>query len=185
MKKYHKRIHYGDETRLQQPGRQTCADCGCKRGEYHGEGCAQEECPSCYGMLIGCSCDSLSIHDSARIIQALSMQFSDLHSALMAVGQIQGEQTERPSYLYHAAMQYLFANLPDNVKQEVTGAFQLRFPGLVPALQDENGQGYYTAEQLAKALDIPLAEVQERIEAMVAAGQGIRFADGVKLRKVH
>jgi hypothetical protein len=52
-------------------------------------------------------------------------------------------------------------------------------------LQDETGYGYYTAEQLSLALQIPLAEVHEKIEAMVAAGQGVRFGDGIRLQKVN
>ncbi|HBG18225.1 MAG TPA: hypothetical protein DDY32_02840, partial [Desulfobulbaceae bacterium] len=63
--------------------------------------------------------------------------------------------------------------------------FQENHPGLVPQLQDETGFGYYTAEQLSVALHIPLAEVNEKIEAMVAAGQGIRFGDGIRLHQVN
>lgn len=81
-------------------------------------------------------------------------------------------------------MKYIFHNVPENAK-EIEEAFHLRFPGLVPLLQDEEGRGYYTAEQLAEALGIPLQEVNERIDAMVSSGQRIETSDGHHLRKVH
>lgn len=185
MKKSEQRVPFGTEKNLIQPGVEACVNCGCSKGEQHVDGCSQEECPACRCVLIGCSCDCLSLHESARIIHALYLQFMDLDSALLAVAVDEKRETEKTSYLLHAAMQYIFNNVPDTIRAEITQAFQLRFPGLVPALQDEDGQGYYTAEQLSAALDIPLAEVHERIDAMVAAGQGIKFGDGVKLRKVH
>lgn len=89
------------------------------------------------------------------------------------------------SYLQHALMRYIFDTVPEEARTEIVKVFHMRFPGLVPQLQDEEGKGYYTAEQLAKALDIPLYEVNERIEAMIAAGETISLGNGKKLRKVH
>ena len=56
-------------------------------------------------------------------------------------------------------------------------SFASSHPGLVPLLRDGEGRGYYTAEQLSQALAIPVAEVHERVGAMVEAGQKVRFAD--------
>jgi hypothetical protein len=55
----------------------------------------------------------------------------------------------------------------------------------VPQLKDENGYSYYTANQLAIVFNIPLYKVQQQIDAMVASGQGIRFADGIRLIPIH
>lgn len=82
-------------------------------------------------------------------------------------------------------MRFIFEHVPDEAREEIVRVFHMRFPGLVPQLQDDEGRGYYTAEQLAEALGIPLGEVNERIEAMIAAGDGIVNGRGRKLRKVH
>jgi hypothetical protein len=82
-------------------------------------------------------------------------------------------------------MQYLYENVAEEARLEVTRSFQENYQGLVPLLKDEQGHGYYTAEQLAAALRIPLAEVQEKIDAMVAAGQGIRLGDTIRMDKVN
>jgi len=35
----------------------TCADCGRKTGENHGECCDIERCPKCKGQFISCGCE--------------------------------------------------------------------------------------------------------------------------------
>ena len=168
-----------------QAGRDSCGQCGCRREEEHKAGCDGEECPVCGKMLIGCCCDALSPHDAEKIILALYRQFNNLESALQAAGEDGCSSTSKSSYLQHAVMRYIFEHVPEEARTELARVFHLRFPGLVPQLQDEEGRGYYTAEQLAEALDIPLAEINERIEAMVTAGRTISTGDGRKLRKVH
>ncbi len=42
-----KRIKFGEE-------RRKCPECEVNNGEYHKEGCDQEECPICGGQLISC-----------------------------------------------------------------------------------------------------------------------------------
>jgi len=142
-------------------------------------------------MLIGCSCDRLPAFDSARIIQALARQFESLDQALAIAGAEGNEghgldgAAANFSYLHHAAIQFIFFQLPQEARAEIDRVFQIRFPSLIPVAVDEAGRGYFTAEQLSQALDMPLAEVHERIEAMIAAGQGLRFADIKNLHKVH
>lgn len=134
-------------------------------------------------MTCGCGC--LSPHDSAPIIQALFKQFEGLEEALGSLEAMPPPPGAGPSLLQHAVMQYVFHVAPDTVKHEITEAFHLRFPGLIPALQDEKGKGYYTVDQLAKALGVSPGEVQERIEAMETAGQDIERSEGKDLHKVH
>jgi hypothetical protein len=135
-------------------------------------------------LLIGCACTCLSPGEGERIIKALRDSFACPEDALQVVmGSERG--AERSSYLVHAAMHALYDQLPPTARAELQRHFSLRYPTLVPLLRDGHGNGYYTAEQLAVALDIPLAEVQQRIEAMVDAGQGIRFADGIVVEKVN
>ena len=185
MKKYRERIPYGLERRLVQTETDTCEQCGVRRESEHQPGCAGEECPACGNMLIGCCCDCLSPHDTEKIILALYRQFQDLESALHAAGENGCPGAMQSSYLQHAVMRYIFDHAPEEARNEIARVFHLRFPGLVPHLQDEDGRGYYTAEQLAEALDIPLAEINERIEAMLTADRAILTSDGRKLRKVH
>jgi hypothetical protein len=33
-----------------------CHDCGVIKGQYHVDGCDQEECPNCHRQLLGCDC---------------------------------------------------------------------------------------------------------------------------------
>lgn len=147
----------------------------------HVFGCTHEECPGCRQILIGCRCNCLSAVDSEKIIKALHDQFvgtADAVQVIMAPGAEMG-------YLMHAAMQYLYENVPPEIQADLHRGFQESHPGLVPVLQDEAGHGYYTAQQLSVALQIPLADVHEKIDAMVEAGQGIRFGDGIRLQKVN
>ena len=186
MKIYRKRIPFGAEKILVQAGEQSCAHCGTSPGRFHLGGCSAEECPQCAKALIGCCCECLSPHDGELIINGLYFQFSDLESALQAAG----EEESCPaggtsSYLQHAVMKYIFDNVPETAKTEITRAFHLRFPGLVPALKDEDGRGYYTAEQLSRALDMPIEEVNERINAMLTTGRTILPGEGRKLQKIH
>lgn len=185
MKDYKKRVPFGAENNLPQSGRETCGQCGCRREETHLPGCAGEECPACGKVLIGCCCECLSPYDGEEIIQGLYGQFDDLPTALQAAGEEGCSAGGKSSYLQHAVMRFVFENVPDTARTEIARAFHLRFPGLVPQLLDEEGRGYYTAEQLSKALDIPLQEINERIDAMITAGRSIRMGEGKQLRKIH
>ncbi len=185
MKNRKQRVPFGAEINLVQAGAETCAHCHSPRGTPHIAGCVAEECPQCGKPLIGCCCQCLSARDETKIIQGLYAQFEDLEGALQAIGKESCPAGSTPSYLQHAVMQFIFHNVPQSARMEITRAFHLRFPALVPALQDEEGRAYYTAEQLSQALDIPLSEVNERIDAMVDAGQSIMVKDGATLRKVH
>jgi len=162
-----------------------CPRCRQPEGAAHSFGCQYEECPECSKILIGCNCNCLSPYDSARIIKALHDQFSSLADAVEVVTAAEGGRAREESYLIHAAMQFLYENIPDAAREGLHRLFQENHPGLVPQLQDDSGFGYYTAEQLSVALRIPLGEVHEKIDAMVAAGQGIRFGDGIRLQKVN
>ena len=182
------RIPFGEETNICQ-SEEICPLCGCQRGVLHAFGCSNEECPECHTMLIGCLCDRLSAFDSARIIQALARQFHSLDEAQVIIGATGGDSpggtTANFSYLHHAAIQFIFFQLPQEARAEIGRVFQIRFPSLTPVAVDDAGRGYFSAEQLSEALGMPLAEVRERIEAMLAAGQDLRFADIKKLHKVH
>jgi hypothetical protein len=181
------RIPFGKETHLGQD-EDVCSLCGCQRGALHAFGCSNEECPECRQMLIGCGCDRLSALDSTRVIQGLASQFQSLDQALAvagALGHSPDGTAENFSYLHHAAIQFIFFQLPQEARTEIGRVFQIRFPSLTPVAVDNAGHGYFSAEQLSQALGMPLAEVHERIEAMVTAGRGLRFADIKSLHKVH
>lgn len=162
-----------------------CPECQRQKGELHRFGCAGEPCPACGKILIGCCCNRLSPADSARIIKALHDRFTGSAAAAAVIAGAGEEAGRDVPYLVHAAMQYLYENLPAEVRVELHRSFQESHPDLVPLLQDEHGYGYYTAEQLSQALNISLAEVNEKIEAMIDAGQGIRFGDIIRLQKVN
>jgi hypothetical protein len=183
LKKYLDRIPVGSEPAL--AGHSACPECRRPTGEMHAFGCSHEECPGCRKLLIGCHCNCLSFANSAKIIKALHDQFENLADAITVVTAAGIEPGRDATYLTHAAMQYLYENVPRAIRADLNRGFQESHPGLVPLLQDEAGYGYYTAEQLSVALQIPLAEVYEKIDAMVAAGQGIRFGDGIRLQKVN
>lgn len=183
LRKYLARIRIGAEQTMVSGG--ACPGCGQPTGEYHRFGCRNEPCPKCQRILIGCNCNCLSPSDAARTIKALHGEFGSLSDAVEVVSAAEAGRGGEESYLVHAAMQYLYENIPEAARAGLNRLFQANHPGLVPQLQDEEGFGYYTAEQLSVALRIPLAEVNEKIEAMVAAGQGIRFGDGIRLHQVH
>jgi len=182
VKQYPSRVAVGAEETMNTCD--ICPDCRQPRGSLHRYGCPGEECPQCGGLLIGCPCTCLAPGEGERIIKALRQSFASLEEALQVVLH-QNREAGNPSYLVHAAMYYLYDHLPQEARAELQQDFSRRHPDLVPMLRDSSGQGYYTAEQLAQALDIPLNAVQERIEAMVAAGQGVRFVDGIKVEKVN
>lgn len=185
MKEYLTRIPFGSERYMTQTGVEHCIECDCELDNLHLPGCSNEECPTCGKSLIGCCCESLSPYDGEKIIQGVYTQFSDLETAIKAAGEEGCRESVGSSYLQHAVMRYIFENVPDTARTEIARAFHLRFPGLIPTMQDEDGRGYYTAEQLSKALDIPLSEVNERIDAMVTASRSIQMGQGKKMRKIH
>ena len=185
MKMNKKRIPFGSERRILQADARRCASCRRRSGKLHEPGCAEEECPECGKSLVGCCCEILSPYDSEKIIQGLYDQFDSLESALSATGEEGCSDSGASSYLQHAVMRYIFNHVPDQARRQIEEAFHLRFPGLVPHLLDDEGRAYYTAEQLAKALGMPLQEVHERIDAMVTSGQSIKISDSRTLRRVH
>ncbi len=185
MKDYKTRVSFGSESFMIQAGAEKCSECACDLDQLHVAGCAGEECPQCAKALIGCCCECLSPYDGEKVIQGIYRQFASLESALQAAGEERCQSAVNSSYLQHAAMRYIFDNVPDTAKTEIARAFHLRFSGLVPRMQDDEGRGYYTAEQLSEALDIPLNEVNERIDAMMSASNGIAVAQGKKMRKIH
>jgi len=182
LKKYLERVTVGSE--LVMACNPSCPECRQPAGEMHAFGCGCEECPGCRKILIGCHCNCLSPADSAKIIKALHDQFTDVTDAAEVVTAAGDEPGLDASYLIHAAMQYLYENVAEALRADLNRGFQESHPDLVPLLQDETGHGYYTAEQLSVALQIPLIEVHEKIDAMVAAGQGIRFGNH-RLQKVN
>ncbi len=183
IRKYLARIPVGAERELVFSG--ECPGCGQPADVNHDFGCRYEECPKCRRILIGCNCSCLSPYDSASLIKALHGQFTSLADAVEVVSAAEAGRGGEESYLVHAAMQYLYENIPETARIGLNRLFRQNHPGLIPQLQDDEGYGYYTAEQLSVALRIPLAEVNEKIEAMVAAGQGIRFGDGIRLHRVN
>lgn len=183
LKKYLDRILVGSERLI--ACHNVCPGCGMAAGASHGFGCPHEECPACRKIVIGCQCNCLSPTDSAKIVKALHDQFVRLGDAVRVVTAAGVEPGRECSYLIHAAMQYLYENVGQSIRVELNHDFRKRYPDLVPLLQDETGYCYYTAEQLSAALHIPLAEVHEQIDAMVAVGQGTRFGDGIRLQKIH
>jgi hypothetical protein len=183
LKKYLDRVPVGSELVLS--CHPTCPECQRSKGEVHTFGCVHEECPECRKIVIGCHCNCLSPSDAEKIIKALHDQFLTLADAVEVVTTPRAEPGQDASYLIHAAMQYLYENVPSAIREDLNRGFQESHPSLVPMLQDAAGYGYYTAEQLSVALQISLAEVHEKIDAMVAAGQGIRFGNGIRLRKVN
>jgi hypothetical protein len=185
MKAYKERIFFGSEKLLIQAGVRRCETCRVRPGKLHVPGCAMEECPLCGRALIGCDCSILSPWDAEKVIQGLYDQIENLETALGSADGGGPGKGVAPSYLQHAVMKYIFNNVPDTARKEIEEAFHIRFPGLVPQLQDEYGRGYYTAEQLADALGIPLQEVHERIDAMLTSGQKVETSEGRHLRKVH
>lgn len=185
MKAYKKRVPFGEEQQLVQAGGGACTSCGCRLHELHSAGCSAEECPCCGKALVGCCCEVLSPYDAEIIIQGLFSQFENPEAALAAAGDENCTDGNGSSYLQHAVMKYLFAHMPESAKQEITETFHSLFPNLIPHLQGDDGRGYFTAEQLAAALGIPLQEVHERIDAMVASGQVIQTPEGKLVRKVH
>lgn len=185
MKIPNRRIPFGHEKKLVQAGADNCNSCKVCRGENHKYGCDAEECPQCGCMIIGCSCDCLSSYESSFIVQALYEKFTSLEEALsdMVGGGV--ERKQMSSYLDHAAVQYIFKNVPKDVRSELIGEFRKRFPLLLPHIEDARGTPYYTAEQLSRTLNVPLQEVQEKVDAMLEAGKDIRFLRTPVSKKVH
>lgn len=181
MKK--KRIPFGQEGKLLQKETADCTSCGVTREENHQYGCESEECPECGCMIIGCSCDCLCSHESSHIIQALYKKFTSLDNALKDMSEKESQQ--KSSYLDHAAVQYIFNHVPEDVRDKLVGEFRRKFPLLIPHLEDDQGTPYYTAEQLSQTLNIPLQEVHEKIDAMVEAGKDISFIETQDFKKVH
>lgn len=185
MKIPNRRIPFGHERKLIQAGADSCISCKACRGENHKYGCDSEECPKCRYMIIGCSCDCLSSYESSCIIQALYEKFSSLEEALNDMVGGEAERQQKSSYLDHAAVQYIFENVPKDVRSELVGEFRRRFPLLLPHIEDAQGTPYYTAEQLSQTLNVPLHEVQEKVDAMLEAGKDIRFLRTPAPKKVH
>jgi hypothetical protein len=183
MKIPNRRVQFGHEEKLIQTDVDCCSGCGVSRGENHEYGCDSEECPRCQCMIIGCSCDCLSSYESSRIIQALYRKFSSLEDALNDM--VAGKSEPKSCYLDHAAIQYVYENVPKNVRNQLISEFRKKFPLLIPHLKDAQGKPYYTAEQLSKTLNIPLLEVQEKIDAMVEAGREVSFIRVPDLKIVH
>lgn len=52
------RIRYGNEPGHDEVPARPCHDCGVTNGELHVLGCDWENCPRCFGQLLGCGCAS-------------------------------------------------------------------------------------------------------------------------------
>ncbi len=177
------RILFGEETTFigEDPG--ECSACSTPKGKLHEPGCSLEECPCCHELIIGCGCNCLSPLDATIIIQALYRKFTDLQSAVQAADINSGQSKGKVSYLTHAAMQYLFEHIDQKSRDQLNQTLLNTFPTLIPSFYDENGTGYYTSEQLAKAFGVAVEEIHTRIEALTAAGFTIRHHDPAKLKK--
>ena len=180
-----KRVPYGSEQKTAAVRLNHCPSCRVVRGSLHKPGCSEEECPCCHGFVIGCQCNCLSTLDSTLIIQALYRQFTDLYCALQAANLHENNEKKGTSYLVHAAMQYLFEHIDEKSRDEINKKILISVPILKPSLYDEDGTGYYTSEQLAKAFDVSVEEINDRIEALSSAGFVIKKNEIENLKKSH
>jgi len=164
---------------------EQCPECGRNSGEEHAPGCSLEQCPSCRMMLIGCSCNCLCPYETEKIIASLYCRITSMEDALAALESGAEANLAGNSFLVHATMRFLFDNMPANRRAELETLFLQQHPELVPHLYDDDGHRYYTAEQLAEALNMPIEKVRKQIDAMVAAGRGVRDASGVRVKMLH
>jgi len=165
-----KRIPFEKEQNSATHHSDRCPSCQMANGELHMPGCPEEICPKCQGFIIDCGCNCLSSLDSTLIIQALYLKFTDINSALQATNRSTNTKSKKPSYHIHAAMQFLFEQIDDKAKDEITKKMINSFPTLKPALYDQEGTGYYTAVQLAETFNVSVEEINSRVEALAAAG---------------
>jgi len=179
------RIPFGSEQTMKIGKQHHCSACHVTLGNQHKAGCNEEECPSCGGFIIGCGCNCLSTLDAALIIQALYGKFTDLDRALQTVNLLENNRQAGTSYLVHSAMQYLFEHIDDKSRAEIAKKIHISFPILKPTMYDKNGVGFYTTEQLAKAFDVTVEEINSRIEALSSAGFVIKKSERENLQKSH
>ena len=178
-----RRVPFGSEQNINTGPSDHCHTCHATHGTPHKPGCNEEQCPNCCSLIIGCGCNSLSTMDSALIIQSLYRKFTNLETALRAVTFHENKGKQGTSYLVHAAMLYLFEHIDEKSREEITQKFHLSFPTLNPTMYDKNGTGYYTPEQLAKAFDVTVEEINDRIEALSSAGFTIKKNEIENLKK--
>lgn len=164
---------------------EKCPECGRNAGDEHAPGCSLEQCPACRMTLIGCNCNCLCPYEVEKIIASLYSRITSMEAALATLESGTKVNLGGNSPLVHATMRYLFDNMPANRRAELETLFLEQHPELVPRLYDDDGHRYYTAEQLAEALNMPVEKVRKQIDAMAAAGQGVRLSDGLRMKMLH
>jgi len=123
------------------------------------------ECPTCGRNAVLCTCDALSYADQRLLISEISGEFSDLEQAISVADQ----ESEAHNLRYIAAMEYIFKNAPDSLREEIWQAFRTAF-GIEADYRGPNGERLFSLGTVAAAMGMSVAEVRAQAEAFLEPG---------------
>ena len=130
-------------------------------------------CPKCGGDAVLCACDALTLEDQRQVIDALQHDFQSLDHAM----DVAEETLEAHNLLHIAAMEYIYANAPEDVRESIRAAFEKAF-NIKPDYRGPNGERLFSIERVAEVLGVTVEEAQARAQAFLAP-RGKRQRDGV------
>lgn len=117
-------------------------------------------CLACGGDAVLCSCEALPLEDQRRVIDALQHDFHSLNHAM----DVARETVEAHNLLHAAAMEYIYANAPEDVREAIRAAFEMAF-NIKPDFYGPNGERLFSIEQVAETLGLTVEEAQARARA--------------------
>ncbi len=114
-------------------------------------------CPACGGDVVLCSCDALPEEDQRRLVDALQREFRSIDHAM----DVACKTVDAHNLLHVAAMEYVYRNAPEDLRESFRSAFQKTF-GVQADAYGANGERYFSLETVAGVLGVTVEEAREK-----------------------
>ena len=137
-----------------------------------------KNCPECLGDAVRCGCDALTFPEQQQLLDEIGRQFRDVNHALAVIA---AEDTLPHSLLWQGCLEYLMANAPEELRENIRVRFEECF-GIQAAYRGEDGRRLYGIDQVAEALGLTVEEAMQRAEALLGPKDFQRHSDASRVQ---
>ena len=110
--------------------------------------------------------------EELRIIRGIGKQFTCVADASKAGAETGKRKNNTLTPTDKAAMMYVIASAPPELKKQFDAGFKILFPDLEPCSTSANGEMFYSSGDIADALGMDRGEANEMVKALIEGEAG-------------